>query len=112
MKKLIFIFLFFFTILLVSTGCSNKPGKYDELAQCLTEKGAVMYGTEWCSHCQNQKALFGRSFKYLNFVDCDLDKNECLRNDVKGYPTWRINGNNYPGKQSIYKLSTLTKCGT
>jgi hypothetical protein len=39
-----------------------EPGPFDEFAQCITDSGAVFYGTEWCSHCKNQKALFLRVF--------------------------------------------------
>ena len=45
----------------------NKPGLYDNFAKCLTEKGAVMYGAmDWCKFTQAQKAMFGKSFKYIN----------------------------------------------
>ena len=37
-----------------------------------------MYGTNWCTHCSDQKALFGKkSFAEINFVDCDQEKNKC-----------------------------------
>jgi glutaredoxin len=69
-----------------------------------------MYGTEWCSHCKNQKAAFGSSFEYVYYVDCDKDKDECIKAGVKGYPTWQINGENYPGEQSFERLAFLTGC--
>jgi len=31
----------------------NEPS--DEFAICLTDSGAVIYGTEWCGHCRDQK---------------------------------------------------------
>jgi glutaredoxin len=86
-------------------------GQYDEFAQCLTENGAKMYGTSWCSYCQKQKDLFGSSFKYVDFVDCDKNKQECLSAGVTGYPTWKINGENYPGLQSLDRLVQLSRCG-
>ena len=101
------IFFLFFIFILIS-GCNS--GKFDAFAQCLTEKGAVMYGTEWCSHCQNQKALFGSSFKYITFIDCDQSDFTCNQAGVKGYPTWIIDGKSYPGEQSFYKLASLTGC--
>jgi len=82
----------------------------DIFAQCLTENGFKMYGTEWCSHCQNQKKLFGRSFKLIDYIDCDRNKNLCLSNGVKGYPTWKINGENYSGEQSLERLAQLSGC--
>jgi hypothetical protein len=85
-------------------------GNYNNFAACLSESGAVMYGTEWCSHCQNQKALFGKSFDNINFVDCDQNREDCLAAGVGGYPTWKINGENYPGEQSMQRLADLSGC--
>ncbi len=102
-------------IVLVISGCSITGGTVvsnnnDDLAKCLTTKGATMYGTEWCSHCKNQKAAFGSSFKYVNYIDCDSNPSKCNAAGVKGYPTWQINGRNYPGQQSLSKLKSLTSC--
>jgi len=107
--KIIFYFLFIF-IFLAASGCSNKSGKYDDFAKCLTEKDVTMYGTEWCSHCKNQKALFGKSFKHVDYVDCDRNKQECRNNGIEGYPTWVINGEKYPGEMSLEYLGALSGC--
>ena len=69
MKKIFSSFLFLLIISLVMSGCSSQ-GKYDTFAQCLTENEAVMYGTDWCSYCQNQKSLFGNSFNNIAYVNC------------------------------------------
>ncbi len=69
-----------------------------------------MYGTEWCSHCKSQKKMFGKSFQYINYVDCDRYSDECLRNGIRGYPTWIIDGEKYPGVQSLGRLSSLSGC--
>jgi glutaredoxin len=106
MKKFIFLLVF----LLVIAGCAKGPGKYDSFAQCLTEKGAAMYGTEWCSHCKNQKELFGNSFQYIYYADCDKRKQECVDAGIEGYPTWIINNESYSGEQSLEKLAALTGC--
>lgn len=101
------------TVFLVVVGCSGNndgPGEYDSLAKCLTEKGAKMYGTEWCSHCKNQKAAFGNSFQYVDYIDCDKNKNECSLAGVQGYPTWKIEGQNYPGEQQLNNLASLSGC--
>lgn len=89
---------------------TDSPGELDGFAQCLTDKGAKMYGTEWCSHCKNQKALFGKSFQYVDYVDCDRSKQVCANAGIKGYPTWVIDDENYPGEQSLEKLSSLSGC--
>lgn len=88
----------------------TKPGKYDDFARCLTEKGVIMYGTDWCPHCQEQKAKFGKSFKYVDYKDCDLNKDLCTKKGIEGYPTWIINNKKYPGTKSLDYLASLSGC--
>jgi len=93
------------------TGYFSAPaGRYDNFAKCLTQKGVAMYGAEWCSHCKNQKLMFGDSFKYVTYVECTTDEAECTAKGVTGYPTWIIDGKAYPGEQSLESLSTLAGC--
>jgi len=103
------LFLSFLLIFLIM-GCAKGSGQYDAFAQCLTDKGAKMYGTGWCSHCQNQKKEFGSSFQYVDFIDCDLNQGECVKAGITGYPSWVINGEKYAGEQPLYRLASLTKC--
>jgi len=84
--------------------------KYDNFAKCLTDKGATMYGAEWCGHCKDQKEMFGESFNYVNYVECPDNPDVCLNVGVSGYPTWIINGVSYPGAKSFETLSSLTGC--
>jgi len=102
--------LFCLIALLSLAGCSDKQGKYDSFAQCLTEKGVTMYGTEWCPHCKNQKKMFGSSFKYIDYVDCDLRAGDCIKAGVERYPTWEINGTRHEGVMPLYRLASLSKC--
>lgn len=83
----------------------NKPGPYDAFAKCLTEKGAVMYGAmSWCKYTQGQKAMFGKSFKYVNYHDFkELPS-------IKVTPTWVISGAWHENVQSFDKLAALTEC--
>lgn len=104
-------------LLLIIIGCS-KPNsgytdtqwKYDTFAKCLTEKGAVMYGTQWCKFCKAQKEIFGNSFRFVNYVDCEKQANKCIQDGVNGYPTWIIDGKVYSGKQELLDLAFLTGC--
>ena len=80
----------------------DKPtGNYDEFAQCLSGKGASMYGAYWCSHCENQKKMFGGSFKYVNYVECTENEDLCNEKGIQGYPTWIIDNQQYPGEQTF-----------
>jgi len=89
---------------------NTTPGEYDDFAKCLSNNSAVMYGTDWCSHCQEQKSMFGKSFDHVDYVNCDYNKRECLSNGVEGYPTWKVDGEKYSGVQPLEHLSTLTGC--
>ena len=83
----------------------NKPGFYDSFAKCLSEKGAIMYGAlDWCKFTQAQRAMFGSSFKYVNYHEYQ----ELI--GIKKTPTWVINGAWYENVQSFDKLSSLTGC--
>ena len=82
----------------------------DYFAQCITDAGAIMYGTEWCPHCKNQKAVFGDSFIFIEYVDCDLNQKKCVEAGIKGFPTWIIDGKPYSGEQPLYRLRELTGC--
>ena len=92
------------------TGNAIGSGEYDAFATCLTDAGAVMYGTDWCSHCKAQKEMFGSSFENINFVDCDSNKESCDAAFVTGYPTWVIGGQKYAGRQELSRLASLTGC--
>lgn len=82
----------------------------DDFAKCLTTKDAVMFGAEWCPHCKDQKAMFGGSFKYVKYVECPQNQALCDQKGITGYPTWIINGTQYPGLQTFDKLKELTGC--
>lgn len=95
---------------------STQPGKYDELAACTKEKGAVFYGAFWCSHCQSQKKLFGKSIKNLNYVECSTPDGKgqtkaCTDQGIQGYPTWKFNGEaTQSGQMSLEALAEKTGC--
>lgn len=107
MKKLILMCLIF----LAACG----PGKYDEFAQCLTDKDATFYGAYWCPHCANQKQLFSNSDK-LPYVECSLPNKAgqtqiCIQSNITTYPTWEFaDGSRETGVQSLKKLSLKTGC--
>lgn len=93
----------------------NQPGIYDEFAACLEEQGAVFYGAFWCPHCSDQKAMFGRSVKYLPYEECsnaDRSMTEtCQAEGIESYPTWKFaNGDVITGTQSLEVLAEQTGC--
>ena len=93
----------------------NAPGKYDAFAQCLTESGVKEYGAFWCPNCQTQKKLFGRSFQYINYVECsnsDHSQNEfCSNANIEAYPTWEFgDGERVVGLTSLERISVISGC--
>ena len=89
---------------------SHDPAWIEGLAKALKEKGMVMYGAYRCSHCQNQKKMFGDAVKDIDYVECDpsgpnASPDECKANNVEGYPTWIYQGQQYSGEQSLEKLA-------
>lgn len=95
---------------------SGGPGKYDEFAMCLKDKGAAFYGAFWCPHCQAQKKLFGSSAKLLPYVECSTaDANAqtqiCIDKGIKSYPTWIFaDGSQLTGEIPLAQLAEKTSC--
>jgi len=94
----------------LDNSASLNNDNLDTFAQCLSDSDAKMYGTEWCGYCKKQKELFGDSFQYVDYTDCDKDRDSCSSQNIEGYPTWKINGNSFPGVQSLEDLSQKTSC--
>jgi glutaredoxin len=78
------------------------------LARHLKQKGAVVYGAWWCPHCTQQKELFGlEAIELLPYVECDKDdagRKQCQEAQVRGYPTWDLNGERRLGVLSLEEL--------
>lgn len=89
----------------------KEDGKYDGFAKCLTESGAGMYGTDWCTNCQDQKRAFGSSFKNVVYINCDMNPVACESLEIDGYPTWVFSDNSQlVGKQTMFDLANKTGC--
>jgi hypothetical protein len=83
----------------------------DQFAQCLAQKGFVMYGLYSCPHCQAEKALFGDSFQYVKYVECSTDPNKCTADNVDAVPTWiEPDGTRLVGTQTLAQLSQASGC--
>ncbi len=84
------------------------------VADALTATGAKFYGAEWCPHCQQQKALFSAAGRHLPYVECapngpqGAQATECVAHEIKGYPTWIINGNRYQRTLSVKQLALMS----
>lgn len=100
-------------------GCASQNATVDsssyeaQLANHLDETGATMYGAYWCPHCADQKEMFGQAVDLVPYVECAADGENaqpqlCKDKGIQGYPTWEINGEFYPGSQSLDTLADLS----
>lgn len=79
---------------------TNTEPQYEELAQCLTDTGTVMYGAWWCPHCAEQKRILGENtFKeHIDYIECatggpiDIPATPllCEQANITGFPTWEF----------------------
>lgn len=96
--------LFFLVVVSFAYSYFFMPGPYDGFAKCLAQKGMVVYGADSCQYTQEQRAMFGKSFKYLQYEDFSKGP------DIRITPTWVLNGEKYPKVQSFQRLSNLSGC--
>ena len=80
------------------------PGPYDAFAKCLSEKGAKLYGADFCKYTAEQVGMFGKSYKYLDYHDY------LERTDIKITPTWIVGDEKVERVQSFDALAELTGC--
>jgi hypothetical protein len=92
---------------------TDSPPGAVALAVKLKAAGAKMYGAFWCSHCYEQKELFGKqAMGELPYVECypegwrqGIDMvPACKAADLEGFPTWVIGGKHLAGAQSFETL--------
>jgi glutaredoxin len=84
------------------------------LAEYLTANDVKFYGAFWCSHCKEQKALFGAvAASKLNYIECDKNgensqRQLCKDQNIQMFPTWAIKGQFLPGTRDLKQLAELT----
>jgi len=105
------------SIMVVFKSLKNSAGEeYNEFAQCLTDNGVKMFGAFWCSHCQNQKKLFGASWNKINYIECSTpDGNSqnqiCIDEKIQSYPTWEFEDKSrVNGELTLQELSARSGC--
>lgn len=93
---------------------ARQPGEFDTFAQCLTDSNVTYYGAFWCPNCQEQERLFGKSKRFLNYVECSTPQRSqkaiCNEAGIEAYPTWDIDGMRVQGVQQLESLALMTSC--
>ena len=107
-------------VILISGGMlisyyNGLPGPHDAFAQCIADSNATFYGAYWCSACNQQKVLFGKSSEYLPYFECsnsDRSQNEaCQTANITAYPTWEFaDGERLQGAIPLETLAAKTGC--
>jgi hypothetical protein len=108
----------FFAVLVGMLSTPADPAgstKLDNFAKCVATK-STFYGSFWCPHCEDQKKLFGDSFKYIHYVECAVPRSrqisfECMAARIRVTPTWIFSdGERREGVQSLQQLGDKTGC--
>jgi len=100
---------------LPTTADTAGPARLDNFAKCVATK-STFYGSFWCPHCDDQKKLFGDSFKYIHYVECTVPRSrqisfECMAARIRVTPTWIFtDGERREGLQSLQQLGDKTGC--
>src|SRR3989344_1255561 len=100
------------TIIILIIVSGRGSGNYDDFAKCVTDSGAVFYGSYQCTHCSSQKQMFGKSMQYVNYVECGPlsgpQAQECVAAGIRAYPSWMLgSGQLVEGLVSLEQLSQL-----
>lgn len=94
----------------------KQPDRLDDFAKCIKDSGATFYGAYWCTHCQAQKADFGRSVQYLPYVECSTPDGQgqlavCAEAKIESYPTWEFkDGSRETGQLPLSLIAEKTGC--
>ncbi|OGZ08279.1 MAG: hypothetical protein A3C93_05195 [Candidatus Lloydbacteria bacterium RIFCSPHIGHO2_02_FULL_54_17] len=121
-------FLFVCALLLALSAVPAKAERADQLTECLTKAGAVMYSAWWCPYCLRQLQMIDPAFtredmkdtekladKFPFVVECADPKTgqftgKCP-SGLRGVPAWRFSdGTQMSGMQPLEALSAKTSC--
>jgi glutaredoxin len=101
----------------VATGAKIKTisgAAETALVEYLAANGVKFYGAYWCSHCQQQKSLFGAdAATKLPYIECAADgensqRQLCKNKNIQMFPTWVIKGKYFTGTKDLKEIASLT----
>src|SRR6266568_2177225 len=98
-------------------GLRKRTSRLDTFAQCIGRSGTKMYGLYWCTHCAEQKEMFGSAFQYVPYLECGIKGQahgeiaSCTEAGVKQFPTWEFsNKERHEGVLPLDVLAQKTGC--
>lgn len=81
----------------------------EETMKCIAGK-SVLYSQTDCSHCKQQKNILGGYLNLFTIIECDKQTDLCIKEEISGTPSWKINGKIYIGVKSIKELADIAEC--
>ena len=99
MKRLIIFLVGVIILIVIINGCTQQKIEeteeidMDALADCLSSKGVLMYGSYTCSACRATRKMFGDSFEKITEIECnphapDTQADLCLEKEIAQTPAW------------------------
>jgi hypothetical protein len=79
------------------------------IAQCLTNNGVVMYGSDSCPACRQQKTFFD-DFEEIEYIECDKDRSACQSAGIRSIPTWVRGDERLVGSHNLEDLAVFGGC--
>jgi len=89
-----------------------------EFSSCLYDKGMRVYYAGWCGHCHNLIDTFGglKNAGEMMF-ECQTESRQtgkdadlCSKENITGFPTIKINGEQYSGARTFEAFAQTTGC--
>jgi hypothetical protein len=92
-----------------------RVSRLDAFAKCLAARQVKMYGLFWCTHCEEQKEMFGSAFQYVPYIECGTkgsraEQPACKQVGVKNFPTWQFATERHEGVLRLESLSEKSGC--
>jgi hypothetical protein len=92
-----------------------RVSRLDAFAKCLAARQVKMYGLYWCTHCEEQKEMFGSAFQYVPYIECGTKGSRaelpaCKEAGVKNFPTWQFATDRHEGVLRLESLSEKSGC--
>lgn len=113
-KWMTFIGVIFVIPILMFNLASLGDENYDQLAQCLSEKGISFYSSYHCGYCLKTKEMFGDSMKFIKEIECHPDDPHsqfelCQQKNIEGTPTWvmEIDGGEIKRQEGFMNIEAL-----
>ena len=92
--------------------------KIQEFSKCLADKGLRVYYAGWCGHCHTLIETFGGLENAEEIMlECQTetqqpgkDSDLCDVEDIRGFPTIKVNGEPYTGARTFEAFAEATGC--